>query len=77
MIYIATFYSHIGAIRFERSLKEAGMTARLMPVPRKVSSSCGTCVRFESDQPWQQTNGDIEQLFIQNGDSFELIFSSL
>ena len=45
--YIATFFSHFGAVRFGRQLREAGIDCALMPVPRQVSSSCGTCVRFK------------------------------
>ncbi len=47
MIFIATFYSHFGAIRFKRLCEQKGMTAKIMPVPRDLSSSCGSCVRFE------------------------------
>lgn len=51
MICIATFYSHFGAIRFKKSCESIGVPAQLMPVPRDLSSSCGTCVRFEGDFP--------------------------
>ena len=44
--FIATFFSHFGAIRFNKQLKEAGIQGKLMPVPRRVSSSCGTCAVF-------------------------------
>ena len=27
------------------------MAAKIMPVPRDLSSSCGTCVRYEGDRP--------------------------
>lgn len=46
--YIATFCSHFGAIRFSRSLELDGYQAEVMPVPRSLSSSCGTCVWFEA-----------------------------
>ena len=36
--FIATFFSHFGAIRFNKQLKEAGIQGKLMPVPRRVSS---------------------------------------
>ena len=49
MVYIATFYSHFGAIRFKKLCQAQGIAARLMPVPRDLSSSCGTCVRYESE----------------------------
>ena len=47
MTYIATFYSHFGAIRFKKLCATQGWNARVMPVPRDLSSSCGTCVRYE------------------------------
>ena len=51
MTYIATFYSHFGAIRFKRLCRDAGIPAELMPVPRNLSSSCGTCVRYGGETP--------------------------
>ena len=45
--YIATFHSHFGALSYRKALKKQGIGAKLMPVPRKVSSSCGTCVYYE------------------------------
>lgn len=49
MNYIATFYSHFGAVRFKKQCGQQGMEAKLMPVPRDLSSSCGTCVSYEGD----------------------------
>lgn len=51
MTCIATFYSHFGAVRFKRYCDALGWPARLMPVPRDLSSSCGTCVRYEGELP--------------------------
>ena len=47
--YIATFFSHFGALSYYKAIKKQGISAKLMPVPRKVSSSCGTCVYYEHD----------------------------
>ena len=47
MKYIATFFSHFGAIRFEKKCRQKEIHAKLMPVPRTLSSSCGTCVSYE------------------------------
>jgi len=44
--YIATFHSHFGAVRFHREKLKEGKNALLQPVPRDLSSSCGTAVRF-------------------------------
>ena len=46
MLYLMTFSSHFDAIFANRTLKSAGLDVRLMPVPRAVSASCGTCVCF-------------------------------
>lgn len=51
MTCIATFFSHFGAIRFKRDCEGRGWPAKLMPVPRDLSSSCGTCVRYEGELP--------------------------
>ena len=64
MIYIATFYSHFGAVRFKKECKKENISAEAMPVPRDLSSSCGTCVRFETDKDinsftWSQ---EVEQV---------------
>ena len=61
MICIATFFSHFGAIRFKRFCEEKGWSARVMPVPRDLSSSCGTCVRYEGDIP-QPVPEELEQV---------------
>ena len=34
------------AFSIEKALKKREITCRLTPIPRKVSSDCGICVRF-------------------------------
>ena len=46
MDYLATFYTHFAAQTFARRLKKQGLAARMMPTPRSVSASCGSCVSF-------------------------------
>ena len=48
--YIATFHTHLSALMTSRSLTGLGVQARMMPVPRKLSSSCGTCVRYLAEE---------------------------
>jgi hypothetical protein len=48
-VFIATFFTHYGAVSFNRYCKEHGVASKMMPVPRFLSSSCGTCVRFEAE----------------------------
>ena len=49
--YIATFHTHLSALMTSRSLTALRVRAQMMPVPRKLSSSCGTCVRYFSEEP--------------------------
>lgn len=44
--FVATFFTHYDAMQFKRSLDRRGVTGQMAPVPRWLSSSCGTCVRF-------------------------------
>ena len=50
-LYIATFHTHLSALMTSRTLTGQGISARMMPVPRKLSSSCGTCIRYEAEEP--------------------------
>ena len=74
--YIATFFSHFGAIRFNKDLKAAGLSGKLMPVPRRVSSSCGTCVKFEAESDTAVHSDDLEQLFRLDGEALTMICSN-
>lgn len=77
MYYIATFFSHFGAIRFKRECQREGMSACLMPVPRSLSSSCGTCVRFQGPEDYiarTDSPGELEQLVRETKEGYEVIF---
>ena len=52
MKYLATFFSHFGAVRFNEANEKEGLETSLIPVPRYLSSSCGTAVKYESEDPW-------------------------
>ena len=64
MTYFATFFSHFGATRYKLLCDGQGISCRVMPVPRDLSSSCGTCVRCE--ERWLRPEGesaqDVEQV---------------
>ncbi|MCD8248707.1 MAG: DUF3343 domain-containing protein [Lachnospiraceae bacterium] len=73
--YIATFYAHFGAIRFERELRAKGLHGTVMPVPRNLSSSCGTCVEFESEQTdFHDPHGEIEQIVRVSDNGYECVY---
>ena len=47
---VVTFHVTQHALIFEKTIKEAGETVKLMPVPRQVSSSCGTAARIPCEK---------------------------
>jgi len=73
MICIATFYSHFGAIRFKRSCDRLSVVAKVMPVPRNLSSSCGTCVQFEGPCP-QEIPQEVEQIVVCEASGYRLLY---
>lgn len=76
MKYIATFYSHFGAVRFKKICEQYKYSAKLMPVPRDLSSSCGTCVSFESDSLKMDDvlSEELEQIACISSDGYEVLF---
>lgn len=76
MNFIATFYSHFGAIRFKKICDQYGMVAKLMPVPRDLSSSCGTCVLFEANSFDEENciSEELEQVVCQLEDGYEVLY---
>ena len=79
MKYIATFYSHFGAIRFKKEIENVCGEATLMPVPRFLSSSCGTCCAFTAeDVPTPSHPDEVEQIvsFGEN-DERQVVYSTL
>ena len=47
--FIATFYSQYGAVQFYKQAKKHHIDCKLAPVPRMLSSSCGTCALYTSE----------------------------
>lgn len=62
--YLATFHTHLAALKTHRSLSAAGIAARMAPVPRKISSSCGTCVFYSAEEPcFDRLDTDTEAVY--------------
>lgn len=74
--YIVTFFSHFGAVRYKQLCGERGITCRMMPVPRDLSSSCGTCVRCEEDylSPADVCLEEIEQVAAWDGTGYTTVY---
>lgn len=75
MEQIATFHTHLGALRLEKKLKNLGDDkAVMMPVPRKLSASCGTCVRFELPFEPQWASEDLDSVYVRQGAGFRAVY---
>lgn len=47
---VITFFTHHSAQMTYRTLKSEGFSAKMAPVPRQLSSSCGSCVEvYDAD----------------------------
>ena len=72
--YLATFHTHLAALKTHRAMTSAGLTARMAPVPRKISSSCGTCVFYRAGEPsFALLDGDTEAVYRLTDGGAELL----
>ena len=77
MSFVATFYTHLAALRSQRSLSGQGVTARLAPMPRALSSSCGTCVFYEGEGPLLEAlDQDVEGVYRRTEGGYETILQN-
>ena len=76
--YIATFFTHYGAIKFDRDCKRHGVSSKMLPVPRKLSASCGTCVKFEADNhTFFEIDEDLEGCYMLIGeDAYTQVYAA-
>ena len=76
--YVATFHTHLSALMTDRNLKAAGVSPRMMPVFRKLSSSCGTCVGYEGESPClERMDEDVEGVYeIVGEEQYRLLYKN-
>ena len=77
MTFLITFYTHFDANVFMRKAKTLG-TPKMKPVPRSLSSSCGTCVEFspsnEDFDPETLKDMEYESFYKVNSEGYELLY---
>jgi hypothetical protein len=47
---VVLFHTTTSALRAEKILQKDGLTVKLIPTPRELSSDCGIALRFEWDK---------------------------
>ena len=73
--FVATFYTHLSALMTCRALENAGLSARMAPVPRVLSSSCGTCVFYSAEDVCKELlDEDTEAVYkFENGNYIQIL----
>jgi len=78
MLYLATFFTHCGAVKYQKHLKNQSLSVELMPVPRKLSSSCGISARFVySGDIRSMISEDVESLFLIEKMNYTLVYKNV
>ncbi len=77
MEYIILFFTHSGAIKFNRKAKSQNISCELMPVPRALSSNCSisTKICFEGDLA-DLIDDEIDKVFAIDDDKRELVYEA-
>lgn len=77
MEYTVTFHTHFDALQYSKFLKKLGLKSKLKPVPRELSSSCGTCLSFETedDQKLDEKffEKEFEKIFVMEDGKYSLV----
>ena len=74
--YVATFHTHLAALRSCRALERAGLEVRMAPVPRQLSPSCGACALYQGEGPALEClDRDLEAVYRREGEAYVLLHS--
>lgn len=78
--YVATFHTHLSAMLSARALEaaKAAEQVAMAPVPRRLSSSCGTCLRYTAGHPCaEHMDADLERIYeAQGGDEYRMVYQA-
>jgi|LSQX01.3.fsa_nt_gb hypothetical protein len=75
--FIATFHSQYGAVQFLKNARKNHIECRLAPVPRVLSSSCGTCAHYKNND-WNTgfVMKDLDTIYKTLPDKYERVFTN-
>ncbi len=75
MEYTVLFFTHSGAIKFDRKCKKNNIDCELMPVPRSLSSNCSISAKINYDDEIEKLIDDeIEKIFFTDNIDIKLIY---
>ncbi|MBQ4128813.1 MAG: DUF3343 domain-containing protein [Ruminococcus sp.] len=74
---VVTFFTHHAAMMTHRALVQKGISAKMAPVPRSLSSSCGSCVFVDADTlDFSLLDEDTEAVYKQESKGYIEIYKS-
>ncbi len=74
---VITFFTHHSAMMTHKALKRENINSRMAPVPRELSSSCGSCVIAEVDGiDVMLCDEDYEAVYKSDGKGYIKIYSN-
>ncbi len=77
MEYMVLFFTHSGAIKFDRKCKKQEIYCELMPVPRNLSSNCSISAKINYDDEIEKLiDHEIEKIFLTDNNENKLIYES-
>ena len=77
MVYIILFFTHSGAIKFERKCKKNNIQCELMPVPRILSSNCSISAKIEFEEEIENLiDEEIEKIFLNINNENKLVYET-
>ena len=77
MEYMVLFFTHSGAIKFQRKCKKKNISCELMPVPRALSSNCSISAKIKVGNDIENLiNDEMEKVFLIEGQDNKLIYES-
>ena len=75
--YVASFYTHLAAMRSLKALSALHAEGRLAPVPRALSASCGTALFFRADRDCREAlDEDSEGLYERTPDGYRCLWKA-
>lgn len=76
MEYMVLFFTHSGAIKFDRKCKKKNTPCELMPVPRTLSSNCSISAKIKTDEIDELIDDEVEKIFYIGENENKLIYSA-
>lgn len=70
MDYLLTFHTQLDAIIARKKLNAKNLSTKLSPVPRALSSSCGTCAKVYNAKFEDLIDLEVEGIYKINGDKY-------